>query len=66
MPAGKEFVIARSFDAPRELVFKAWTEPQRLAQWWGPKRCAIVVSKLELRPGGTFLYSMKMPNGLAM
>jgi uncharacterized protein YndB with AHSA1/START domain len=59
-------VIARTFDAPRDLVFKAWTEPERLAQWWGPKGCAIAVSKLELRPGGTFLYSMKMPNGPAM
>ena len=37
-----------------------------MAQWWGPKGCAIAVSKLELRPGGTFLYNMKMPNGTAM
>lgn len=63
---GKEFVITRTFDAPRDLVFKAWTEPERLAQWWGPKGCAIAVSKLELRPGGTFLYSMRVPNGPTM
>jgi len=60
---GKEFVITRTLDAPREVVFKAWTEAERLAQWWGPKGCAIEVGKLEVRPGGTFLYCMKMPNG---
>ncbi len=66
MATNKEFVITRTFDAPRDLVFKAWTEAERLAQWWGPKGCNITVSKLELRPGGTFLYSMKMSNGPAM
>src|SRR5471030_2969896 len=35
---GKEFTITREFDAPRELVFKAWTAPKHLAQWWGPRR----------------------------
>jgi len=63
---GKEFVITRTLDAPREVVFKAWTEAERLAQWWGPKGCAIEVGKLEVRPGGTFLYCMKMPNGSVM
>lgn len=57
----KELVITRKFKAPRGLVFQAWTEPERLAQWWGPKGAEIVVKKLELRPGGTFLYSMAMP-----
>lgn len=56
-------VITRTFNAPRELVFKAWTEPERLAQWWGPKGANIHISKLELTPGGMFLYSMKNPNG---
>jgi uncharacterized protein YndB with AHSA1/START domain len=63
MGTGREFVITRTFDAPRDLVFKAWTEPERLAQWWGPAGCVIAVRKLKLRPGGIFLYSMKMPNG---
>ena len=66
MSMGKEFVITRTLDAPREVVFKAWTEAERLAQWWGPKGCAIEVGKLEVRPGGTFLYCMKMPNGSVM
>jgi len=63
LPAERELVIMRQFNAPRELVFKAWTEPERLAQWWGPKGADIHVSKLELKPGGMFLYSMKNPNG---
>lgn len=53
-----EFIISRAYDAPRALVFQAWTEPERLAQWWGPKGCKIRVAKLDLRPGGIFLYSM--------
>jgi len=59
----REFVITRVFDAPRELVFKAFSEAERLAQWWGPKGCTIRVSKLEFRPGGIFHYSMQFPNG---
>lgn len=62
----KEFVITRVIDAPRELVFKAFTEPGRLAQWWGPKGFTLTVSKIDLRPGGTFLYSMKSPDGFEM
>lgn len=59
--ANQEFVIARTFDAPRELVWKAWSEADRLAQWWGPKGCSIEVRKLEFKPGGIFLYAMTMP-----
>jgi uncharacterized protein YndB with AHSA1/START domain len=58
-----EFVFTRAFDAPRELVFKAWTEPERLAQWWGPKGSTIVVKKMDLRPGGIFHYAMRRPQG---
>lgn len=62
-PAENELVIMRQFNAPRELVFKAWTNPESLARWWGPKGANISISKLELKPGGIFLYSMKNPNG---
>ena len=55
----KEFVLTRGFDAPRALVFKAWTEAEGLALWWGPKGCAIKVYRLDLRPGGVFHYSMR-------
>jgi uncharacterized protein YndB with AHSA1/START domain len=53
-PGEPQFVITRIFDAPRERVWKAWTEPERLAQWWGPKGSKIRVVTLELRPGGLF------------
>jgi uncharacterized protein YndB with AHSA1/START domain len=65
-PRGQELVITRTFDAPRELVFKAFAETERLAQWWGPKGCTIAVSKLEFRPGGTFHYRMTFPGGPEM
>ncbi|MGH6832455.1 MAG: SRPBCC domain-containing protein, partial [Methyloceanibacter sp.] len=52
-PAEFEFVIMRIFDAPRERVWKAWTEAERLGKWWGPKGFDIVSVKLDLRPGGT-------------
>jgi uncharacterized protein YndB with AHSA1/START domain len=59
----KPFVISRVFDAPRELVWQAWTEADRLARWWGPKGCPVTVKQLEVRPGGLFVYSMTLPNG---
>jgi uncharacterized protein YndB with AHSA1/START domain len=58
-----DFVISRELDAPRELVFKAWTEPERLAQWWGPKGFKVKVANVDLRPGGLFLYGMTAPDG---
>jgi uncharacterized protein YndB with AHSA1/START domain len=61
--AAPEFVITRVFDAPRQLVWQAWTEPERLAQWWGPKGCKIRVAKLEVRPGGIFHYAMQFKPG---
>lgn len=64
--AKETFKITRTFDAPRELVFKAWTESDQLAQWWGPKGMKVSVHKLELRPEGTFLYSMQTPDGKSM
>ncbi len=58
-----DFVITRVFDAPRDLVWKAWTEAPRLAEWWGPKGCAIRVVKLDVRPGGIFHYAMQFKPG---
>jgi uncharacterized protein YndB with AHSA1/START domain len=58
-----EFVIERVFDASRELVWKAWTESERMAQWWGPKGFQMRVARLDLRPGGIFHYSMRSPDG---
>jgi uncharacterized protein YndB with AHSA1/START domain len=59
----KPFEITRVFDAPRDKVWKAWTEPERLKQWWGPSGFKVHTCKVDLRPGGTFLYGMKGPDG---
>jgi len=61
-----EIVISREFNAPRELVFKVFTEAEHMAHWWGPKGFAMEVARLDLRPGGLFLYCMRSPNGQAM
>jgi uncharacterized protein YndB with AHSA1/START domain len=63
VPVQKELVIMRQFDAPRKLVFKAFSEAEALAQWWGPKGAKIEVSKLDFKPGGIFHYSMQSPMG---
>lgn len=51
-PADRELVITRVFDAPRELVFRAWTDPARLAQWWGPRNFTAPSVDLDLTEGG--------------
>jgi uncharacterized protein YndB with AHSA1/START domain len=61
-----EFSIMRVFDAPREQVWKAFTESDRLMHWWGPKGFKMQVAKLDLRPGGSFHYGMRGPNGQDM
>jgi uncharacterized protein YndB with AHSA1/START domain len=65
-PTEEAFVLTRTFDAARELVFKAWTEPERLSQWFGPKGFTMPTCRMDLRPGGVFHYQMKSPDGHAM
>jgi uncharacterized protein YndB with AHSA1/START domain len=65
-PADREFVVTRVFDASRALVFRAWTEPDRLARWFGPKGFTMLDCKLDLRPGGGVHYGMRSPDGHAM
>jgi len=62
----KPFVISRSFDVPRDVVWKAWTEEDRLKQWFGPKGFTMSFAKLDLRRGGTFHYQLKGPDGAEM
>lgn len=66
MQTTNQFTITRSLDAPRDLVFKAWTEPQHLANWWGPAGMGLRVVSLDLRPGGIFHYAMVAQNGAEM
>ena len=62
----KPFEISRVYDAPRAKVWQAWTEPSRLKQWWGPRGFKVHTCKVDLRPGGTFLYGMTAPDGSDM
>ncbi|HEY8766111.1 MAG TPA: SRPBCC domain-containing protein [Dehalococcoidia bacterium] len=56
-------VITRVFDAPRETVFKAWSDPERVKRWWGPKDFTTPVCKIDFRVGGRFLNCMRSPDG---
>jgi uncharacterized protein YndB with AHSA1/START domain len=64
--AADDFVISRTFDAPRDAVWRAWTDPAALAKWWGPKGCAIRVITLDPREGGMFHYAMGFQPGQEM
>jgi uncharacterized protein YndB with AHSA1/START domain len=60
------FVLTRFFDAPRERMWKAWTEPERMSQWWGPKGVKSRTVKMGFRPGGINHYCMTTPDGKEM
>lgn len=63
--SGHEIVISRVFDAPRTLVWKAWTEPQHVMQWWGPLGFSNAACEMDLRVGGAFNLVMCAPDGIA-
>jgi uncharacterized protein YndB with AHSA1/START domain len=56
-----EVLIARVFDAPRELVFQAWTDAEHLARWHAPQGCTIQFRKFDFRPGGEFISYLRTP-----
>jgi len=62
-PAERVLVIERVFDAPRELVFKCWTEPEHLARWIGPRGFSSTILACELRQGGNYRMRMHDPDG---
>lgn len=59
----QELIITRRFQAPRELVYKAWTDPKHLPQWWGPQGFTITVQEVDIRPGGQWRFVMHGPDG---
>ena len=63
MAEERELVITRVFDAPRSLVFKAWTQPEHLARWWGPQGFVNVAWEMDVRPGGAWFRRMQAPDG---
>jgi uncharacterized protein YndB with AHSA1/START domain len=58
-----DFVISRLLDAPRELVFKAWTDPVHMARWWGPRMFSAPICEMDVRPGGAHRIVMRSPDG---
>jgi uncharacterized protein YndB with AHSA1/START domain len=60
------FVISRVFDAPRDLLWRCFTDPEHMRQWWGPKGFKVLASKMDLRVGGTYHYGMSAPDGSPM
>lgn len=56
-------MMTRMFDAPRELVWRAWTQPEHVAKWWGPRGFSTRVEELDLRTGGAWRYVMIGPDG---
>jgi len=63
MAEKNELVITRIFDAPRERVWKAWSEPEQMMKWWGPKVFTAPVCKMDFRAGGKYLFCMRSPEG---
>ena len=62
----QEFAFSRTFDAPRERVWRAWSDPEALAQWWGPKGTTMRVLKHDFHPGGMFHYTISFQPGHVM
>lgn len=63
LPSDSGLVIRREFAAPRLLVWRAWTEPEQFARWWGPRGFTIPHCTIDLRPGGRWRYCMRSPEG---
>ena len=59
----REIRGTRVFDAPRELVWKVWTEPEHVARWWGPLGFTTTTHKMEVKPGGVWRFVMHGPDG---
>ncbi len=62
-PSDREIVVIRTFQAPRELVWRAMTERDRIEQWWGPEGFSTTVEELDFQPGGRWKYVMTAPDG---
>lgn len=63
-PSEREIVITRAFDAPRTVVFEAWTKAEHVAQWWDPSGAPLAVCEIDLRPGGAFRFVNGGPDGM--
>ena len=64
LPTDEQILITREFDAPRDLVYKAWTTPELVERWWHANRGEMTVAEIDLRVGGTWRYVMVAEGGL--
>ena len=62
-PSDREIVLTRVFDAPRELVWQAMTDPQQVVKWWGPRGFTTTIERMDLRVGGIWKHTMHGPDG---
>jgi len=62
-PADRTLVVTRLLDAPRELVFRMWTDPEHIACWWGPQGFTTTSLEMDIRPGGAYRACMRSPEG---
>ena len=63
LPTDEQILITREFDAPRHLVFEAWTTPELVKRWWNAKRAEMTVAEIDLRVGGKWRYAMVTEDG---
>ena len=63
LPSDTEVLITREFDAPRDLVFKAMSDPDLIPRWWGPRAYTTTVEKMDFRPGGRWRFINGFPDG---
>jgi uncharacterized protein YndB with AHSA1/START domain len=61
--AGRTLTLKRTYDAPVKLVWEAWTKPEHIAQWWGPKGMKLKIIEHNFKVGGKWKYTMDMPDG---
>jgi uncharacterized protein YndB with AHSA1/START domain len=64
LPTGEQILITREFDAPKRLVYKAWTTPELVKRWWNAKRGEVTIAEIDLRVGGTWRYVMVADGGI--
>jgi uncharacterized protein YndB with AHSA1/START domain len=64
LPTDTQILITREFDAPRELVYEAWTTPELVRRWWSGERGEMTVAEIDLRVGGTWRYAMVATGGM--
>lgn len=62
-PTEREIRIEREFDAPRERVFAAYTDPELIARWWGPRNATTIIDVMDVRPGGSWRFVMRTADG---